>query len=302
MNEPNRRVIALGFFDGVHTGHAALINMAKQRASELGITPAVLSFDLHPDTLVAGSSMALINSTADRLEILDRCFGVQDVILAHFDSDMMHMPWDTFVEDYLFHGLHAQHLVCGYDFRFGDRGAGSPQLLQEKCRSLGIGCDVIPRFTLEGVTVSSTHIRTLLQAGHMEEAGRFLGHPHCLSGEVVHGFQLGRTIGIPTANLLIPQGVLTPAKGVYATLVTLPDGSTRPAVTNIGTRPTVADTDSVTVEPWILDFDGDLYGKRIRVDFLRHLRGEQKFPSLEALKAEILHNAEQTRAITAEML
>ena len=297
MNFLASRVIALGFFDGVHRGHAGLLNMAKLRAAELGLTPAVLSFDLHPDQLVAGNRPALINSVTDRIDIISRVYGITDVVLAHFDNSMMHTPWDVFVEDYLVGRLGAGHLVCGYDFRFGDRGAGTPELLREKCSALGISCDVIPRFDIDGITVSSTHIRTLLQDGKVAEAARFLGHPHCLSGEVVRGHQLGRTIGTPTANLLIPEGVITPAFGVYATQVTLPDGSVKAAVTNVGVRPTVADTDSVTVEPWILDFDGDLYGKQIRVDFIKRLRGERKFSGLSELQAEILHNAEETRQL-----
>lgn len=271
--------------------------MAKRRARELGLIPAVMSFDLHPDTLVAGGPVWLINSLEDRIGLLDRCFGIQDVILAHFDEAMMHMPWDVFVEDYLVRQLGAGHLVCGYDFRFGDRGAGDPGRLAEKCRALGIGLDVMPKVSLDGVTVSSTYIRTLIERGDMEAAGRFLGHPHCLSGPVVHGRQFGRTMGIPTANLLVPENVLVPAFGVYASKAILPDGTEKLAVTNVGVRPTVDDSRQVTVEPWILDYEGDLYGQKIRVDFFRRLRGEKKFESVQALQAEIFRNGAQTRTL-----
>lgn len=297
MKEQFGRVIALGFFDGVHLGHASLLQMAKRRAGELGLRPAVISFDLHPDNLVAGQQVQLINSIADRKEVLQRVYGIADVILVHFDEQMMHMPWDAFVEDVLVREYGAKHLVCGYDFRFGDKGAGNPERLREKCRALGLGCDVMPRFDLDGITVSSTYIRSLLERGEMEEARRFLGHPHCLSGPVVHGRALGRTIGIPTANLLMPENVLVPAFGVYAAKVALPDGSEKLAVTNVGVRPTVDDSSTVTVEPWILDFSGDLYGQHIRVDFYRRLRGEKKFSGLEALQQEIFRNAEETKAI-----
>ena len=297
MIEHTGRVIALGFFDGVHLGHASLLEMAKKRAAETGLSPAVMSFDLHPDTLVAGADVKLINSLFDRREILRRCYGIDDVLLVHFDETMMHMPWDAFVEQLLVERYGAKHLVCGYDFRFGDKGEGDPERLREKCRELGIGCDVLPRFTLDGITVSSTYIRGLLERGEMEEAARFLGHPHCISGEVVHGRQLGRTMGIPTANLLIGDHVLEPAYGVYATKVILPDGTEKPAVTNVGVRPTVDDSRKVTVEPWILDFEGDLYGKHIRVDFYHRLRGEQKFSGLEELRQEIFRNAEETRRL-----
>ena len=297
MNQSTRRVIALGFFDGVHLGHASLLRMAVQRARQEGLRASVMSFDLHPDALVGHRPVLLLNSLEDRVDLIRRLFGIDDVILCHFDETMMRMPWDAFVEDYLVGRLGADHLVCGYDFRFGDRGAGNAGLLREKCRELGLGLDVMPQVQLEGVTVSSTHIRTLIEDGNMAEARRFLGHPHCLSGQVVHGKALGRTIGIPTANLLIPEGVLTPAFGVYAAKVVLPDGQERLAVTNVGVRPTVEDTTAVTVEPWILDYDGDLYGKSIRVDLYDRLRGEKKFSGLPELKAEILKNAEQTRRL-----
>lgn len=297
MKEQLGRVIALGFFDGVHLGHASLLEMAKQRAGELGLRPAVISFDLHPDNLVAGQQVQLINSIQDRREVLQRVYGIEDVILVHFDENMMHMAWDAFVEDVLVEQYGAKHLVCGYDFRFGDKGAGNPQRLQEKCRLMGVGCDVMPRFSLDGITVSSTYIRSLLEQGDMEEARRFLGHPHCLSGQVVHGRALGRTIGIPTANLLIPENVLVPAFGVYATKVVLPDGTEKLAVTNVGVRPTVDDSQKVTVEPWILDYSGDLYGQTIRVDFYRRLRGEKKFDGLQELQQEIFRNARETEEI-----
>jgi len=158
-----------------------------------------------------------------------------------------------------------------------------------------MGCTIVERVELEGVTVSSTHIRGLIEGGELETAARFLGHPHVLSGTVVPGKQLGRTIGIPTANLMIPDRVIVPAYGVYATRVVTAQGAW-PAVTNVGVRPTVDDGEGVTVEPWILDFEGDLYGQTVRVEFYRRLRGEQKFDSLDALKQEILRNAEQTRA------
>lgn len=297
MKENTGRVIALGFFDGVHRGHASLLNMAKLRARENDLTAAVMSFDLHPDTLVAGQSVTLINSVEDRMGILSREYGIDDVILCHFDQTMMHMPWDAFIEDYLIGQHNARHLVCGYDFRFGDRGYGNARLLQEKCAELGIGCDVMPQFTVDGVTVSSTYIRSLLSKGDVEEAVRFMGHPHCISGPVVHGQKLGRTIGIPTANLLIPQGVLVPAFGVYATKVSLPDDTEKLAVTNVGVRPTVGQSELVTVEPWILDYSGDLYGQSIRVDFYFRLRGEKKFSGLAELQQEIFRNAEETKKL-----
>jgi riboflavin kinase/FMN adenylyltransferase len=294
----NTRVIALGFFDGVHLGHGALLRQAREQADRLGVGAAVLTFDVHPDTLVFGTEVPLINTAADRTALAEMLYGMDEVLTCHFDRDMMHMPWERFVEQVLAAQYGAVHVVCGHDFRFGDRGAGTAERLKEKCAAMGIGCDIIPKVTLDGVTVSSTHIRKLLAAGDMEAANRFLGHPHRLSGTVCSGRKIGRTLGIPTANIQMPTGILQPAFGVYATKVWI-DGAAHPAVTNVGTRPTVGGT-HVTVEPWILHFDGDLYGKPVRVEFFRHLRGERKFASLDDLKAEILRNADQTLAYFSE--
>lgn len=290
------RVIALGYFDGVHRGHGALLQKARKRADAIGCTAAALTFDAHPDTVVFGQPVELINTMADRQYLMTQRYGMDEVLVAHFDRAMAAMPWENFVEDYLVEELGARHVVCGHDFTFGHRGQGNAQRLLEKCAALGVGCDVIGRVEWNGFTVSSTHIRQLIHQGSMEEAAQFLGHPHLLTGTVVHGKQLGRQLGIPTANLPLPQGVLAPAFGVYATRVFLPGGDEQTAVTNVGVRPTVHDGLGLVVEPWLLDYEADLYGQTIRVEFYRRLRGERKFESLEALKAEILRNAEQTRA------
>lgn len=290
-----QRVIALGFFDGVHLGHAALLERAKLRAGELGAVSAALTFDQHPDTLVFGTQVPLLNSPHDREWLLRERYGMDEVLTLHFDRRTMHTPWQDFVRGYLVETLGAVHVVCGHDFRFGDRGEGNPERLKALCAELGVGCDVIERVTLDGETVSSTRIRELIAAGELEQANRFLGHAHVLSGTVVPGKQLGRTIGIPTANLSAPAGVLLPRFGVYAAKVDA-GGTVYPAVTNVGIRPTVDDQTGITVEPWILGFDGDLYGKTIRVEFYKYLRGETKFDGLDALRAEIHRNAAQTRA------
>ena len=290
-------VLALGFFDGIHLGHAALLDRTRQRAQALGLTPAALSFDTHPDTLVFGTAVPLLNTMAERELLMRRLCGMERVIFAHFDEAMMHMPWQVFVEDYLVRQLHAKHVVCGHDFHFGDRGQGDPARLQEKCRELGIGCDIIPKVEQDGITISSTYIRTLIAQGEMERAVQFLGHPHVLTQKVAHGKKIGSsTLGFPTVNLHIPEGVIVPAFGVYTTKVCF-GGESRIAVTNVGVRPTVQDGDRrVTVEGFILDFDGDLYGQTMRMEFYHRLRGERKFPNLEALRSEVMRNAEQTRA------
>lgn len=289
------RVIALGFFDGVHLGHAALLRLTHRRADEMGIPAAVLTFDTHPDTLVYHQPVPLINTLEDRKYLLKEKFSMDEVILAHFDRAMMEMPWEAFVEDYLLGELGAKHVVCGHDFSFGYRGQGTPDKLRRLCAQRGVGVNVVDKVSLGGITVSSTHIRQLIRQGDMEAAAQMLGHRHFLSGEVLHGKELGRRLGFPTANLALPEGLIAPAYGVYATLVTLPDGSAHPAVTNVGVRPTVHDQLGRLVEAWILDCTAELYGETIRVEFFTRIRGEKKFDSLEALREEVLRNADETR-------
>lgn len=295
--EQTKRVIALGFFDGVHLGHAALLRRVAEVANELDAVPAAFTFDSHPENVIPGREpVPLINSPVDRRELMHRLYGIREVIMAHFGQAMMHMDWRDFVTNYLVKARNAVHVVAGHDFRFGYKGEGTPQRLQALCAELGIGCDIIPKVELDGITVSSTHIRSLIAQGEVEQAAHFLGHPHVLSGPVVHGKELGRRLGTPTANLIVPDGVLSPAFGVYATRVRLPDGETRLAVANVGVRPTVSDAGNVTVEPWILDFHGDLYGQTIHLEFHKQLRPERKFSSVDELRNAILRNADETRA------
>lgn len=293
--EQKKRVIALGFFDGVHLGHGALLRRVREAADREGCIAAAVTFDHHPKDLIPGAErVLLINTPADREEIMRRVYGIDEVIVLPFDVHMRDMDWRDFVTGLLVERYGASHLVAGHDFHFGRRGEGDPERLRRLCGELGLGCDIIGRVEVDGITVSSTYIRTLIRSGDMERAAEFLGHPHSLSGPVVHGKQLGRTIGIPTSNLVIPEGVLMPEFGVYATRVWI-DGRDYLGVTNVGVRPTVKDNDQVTVEPWILNFDGDLYDRTIRVEFCKQLRKERKFGSVDELKAAILKNAEETR-------
>ncbi len=286
-----KNVYALGFFDGVHLGHQALLAACRDMAIATGCRPCALTFDVHPQDLVQGSGPLLINTPADRRFLLEQ-LGMDQIHTLQFDAQMRQMPWQDFFR-YLTTDLNAAGLVCGEDFRFGYRGEGNARLLQQACAEIGIPCTVVPEQLKDGIRISSTYIRQLIQAGHIDRAVAFLGHPHILSGTVISGRKLGRTIGIPTANVQIPEGVILPPHGVYACKVQV---NSKPflAVTNIGSRPTVGGH-KVTVEPWLLDFDGDLYGKQITVEFHHFLRPEEKFDSLESLRREILKNAEQTR-------
>lgn len=288
-----KTIYALGFFDGVHLGHQALLAAGHALAEQTGAKTGVVTFADHPDALVSGKAPLLITSGQDRKRLLAH-FGMDTVVELPFDRAMMTMPWQDFF-CLLRKKYNAAGLVCGEDFRFGSRGAGSAALLAEKCREEGIPCAVVPQQQLDGTTVSSTHIRSLLAECSLEEANRFLGHPHILTGTVISGRKLGRTMGTPTANLSVSPQLQLPGQGVYACRATV-DGQTYPAVTNIGSRPTVGGH-HVTVEPWLLDFQGDLYGKELTLVFYRYLRPEKKFPDMEALRREIQKNAAQTRKI-----
>lgn len=285
-----KKIIALGFFDGVHLGHQALLTRCCQMAREKEAKACAITFSRHPQALFAAQPPKLINSQEDRIQLLRR-YGIGPVFTYPVTKEVMSTPWQAFLEELVESG--ATGFVCGNDFRFGSRGEGSAETLKAYCRQRGLLCSIVEDRNLDGIRVSSTHIRTLLEQGDVETARRFLGHAHILSGEVIPGRHLGRTMGIPTANILIPEDVVMLKRGVYACSVHV-GGRTYPAVTNIGSRPTV-EGHQVRAESWLLNFDGDLYGQRITLHFEKFLRPEQKFSSLDALKAQIEADAAQTR-------
>ena len=294
-----KRVIALGFFDGVHLGHQALMNRTVERAREYGVRPAVISFDTHPDTFVHGIDVPLLGSVADRKDLISRVGGIDDIIMIHFDRKFMQVEWYNFLQT-VKDELGAVHFVTGRDFCCGYRGAGNAEKIAGWCAENGVGYDVVDEVILDGVIVSSTFIRGLIAEGDMERATRFLGHPHTLTDTVGYGYRIGRSIGAPTINTGIPEGVIVPKYGVYATRVWLPDGP-KAAVTNVGVRPTFDNDNRLTVESNILDFEGHLYGSQVRLEFLAFLREERRFPTPEALGAQIRRDIEATRAYFASM-
>lgn len=294
-----KRVIALGFFDGIHIGHAALMRQTCKRAEEIGAIPSAMSFDLHPDTLVYGTQVPLINSAPGRADLIRRLFGIDNVIFIHFDKTIMHMPWQEFVQTLVLE-MDAAWVVVGHDFRFGWKGEGTAERLSAYCAEHGLGCDIIPAVKLDGRVVSSTYIRELIQNGEIERANAFLGHPHTLVDTVHYGYRLGTKMGTPTINMQFPDGVLIPKFGVYAAKVFLEDGSEHMAVTNVGVRPTVSGENRVSVESFILDFNGNLYDRQVRIEFYSFLRPEQRFASVDELKAQILHDADSTRTYFAK--
>jgi riboflavin kinase/FMN adenylyltransferase len=288
-----QKVMALGFFDGIHVGHAALINKIKQRAEETGAEPAVLTFDVHPDNLVFKKTVPLINSAEDRENILSRCFGIDDVVVIHFSQRVMHMDWQDFIDE-LIDEMNLRWIVVGHDFCFGYKGLGTAEKLKAYCAERGVGCDIIPAVCRDGVVVSSTLIRQLIETGEMEKANEYLGHPHTLTDVIRTGYHLGTKMGTPTINMSFPQGVIIPRHGVYAAKAYI-DGQEYMSVTNVGIRPTVSDSGNVNVESFLLDFCGNLYGHRARIDFYKFLRPERKFDDVNELAAQIKSDAQTTR-------
>ena len=286
------KIFALGFFDGVHLGHQALLQECVSMARQYDYEPAAITFDRHPQSLFTSTPPGLINSNADRDALLCR-FGMESIHRLEVSAEVMSTNWRIFLENLLEKG--AVGFVCGDDFRFGHKGEGNAEKLAAFCGERDLPCMIVPEQTLDGIRISSTHIRSLIEAGDMEEAEKFLGHLHILSGEVVSGRRIGRTIGVPTANILIPNGVVTPKLGVYACTCQI-GGKEYLSVTNIGSRPTVGGHQT-RAESWILDFDGDLYGKTVTLEFHKFLRAEVKFENLTALCAQIQRDAVETRSL-----
>ena len=285
----SKRIFALGFFDGVHLGHQALLKACCGLAAQENCETAAITFEHHPKSLFAGP-VPLISTIRDRCRLL-QTYGIGHVCVYPVTPEVMGKPWEVFLEELMEKG--AVGFVCGDDFRFGRKGEGNSQRLAEFCAAKGLPCRIVSEQTLDGKRISSTRIRAKIEEGNMESATRLLGHPHTLTGTVIHGKRLGRTLGFPTANLLLPPGTVTPKFGVYACRATV-EGIPYPAVTNVGTRPTVEGS-GITVEPWILDFEGDLYGREIQLEFYYFLRPEMKFADLQALQQQIFRDAEDTR-------
>ena len=277
----DKYIFALGYFDGVHLGHQALLTQCKKLAQ--GKKWGAVTFLGHPDELLKGIRPGLINQNADRDRLL-QIFGAEKIVHLSFDKKLMNTPWDSFL-DMLVRDHGAEGFVCGSDFYFGAQGAGTAALLQTYCAEHNLQCAVVPQQMQDGQRISSTCIRSLLEQGDVEKANRLLGHPHTLWGVVEQGKQLGRTIGVPTANIGYSAELVKLPYGVYECNVTVEKCSYK-AITNVGKCPTVSGQ-KLTVESHLLGFDGDLYGKTVQVEFLRFLRPEQKFDSLQALQNQI---------------
>jgi len=289
-------VVALGNFDGVHLGHAHLLRTAHAARPDAPL--AVLTFEPHPRELFRPDDPPFrLTLSAERAAAL-AAFNVSLIYELPFTHDFSLMPAEQFVTEVLQAGIGARHLACGPDFAFGHRRGGNATGLAARAEALGIGLTVVPLLTDESGEISSSAVRRLLQDGYPERAAARLGRPWAIRGVVAHGDKRGRSIGFPTAN--IPLGRhLEPARGVYAVSVTLPDGSARKGVANIGRRPTVSSGTESRLEVHLFDFDGDLYDMELAVALHAYLRGEVRFPSLDALRAQIAADAAEARRLLA---
>ncbi|MBQ9534723.1 MAG: riboflavin biosynthesis protein RibF [Clostridia bacterium] len=276
----NKKVFALGFFDGVHIGHAAILRKTVAVAAERGLTSAALTFRTHPRSFVLGISPRMLTTLERRTELI-RQTGVAEVEALDFDAETAAMGPQEFIE--MLRGRGCSYVVCGESFRFGRNASGSAADFAV-CGMEAFVCPAVK--SADGDTVSSTAIRRFADEGEMERAAAFLGRPFTLDGCVGSGFRIGHTIGFPTINLRCDPDLLIPRRGVYVSNVVL-DGARFRAVTNVGTRPTFSTADIVSIESYILDFSGDLYGKKCSVEFMKYLRSEQTFGDAEALRRRI---------------
>ena len=301
-NEADRgAVLAIGNFDGVHLGHQTVIAEARARARAAGTGFAVLTFEPHPRSVFQPGTppfrLTPFRSKARFLETL----GVELLIACHFDLALAQKSAEDFVREILVEGLGARHVVVGYDFVFGNRRRGTAALLRSEGQTHGFGVSVVDPVTgANGAVYASTRIREHLAGGRPRAAQALLGRPWEIDGRVVVGQKLGRTIGFPTANVALGE-YLRPLPGVYAVRAGLAEGgATRwyNAAANLGFRPTVSGSD-LRLEVNLFDYSGDLYGKRLRVAFVEHLRPEQKFAGLDALKAQIAEDCRRAREILA---
>lgn len=298
----NNIVVGLGNFDGVHLGHRKLIGDLVERAGQIGGTAAVFTFTPHPMVVLnpeAAPPMLLLPSIKQEMF---KALGVEVLILVPFTQEFARISPEDFVQDVLFRHLGVSTVFVGYNYTFGHMGRGTPELLQQMGRELGFGVEVISPVAINGRPVSSTLIRNLISDGDVQEAGKYLGYCPVVEGEVVYGERRGNLLGFPTANVETGSEILVPANGVYSVKVQV-DGDIFLGVANIGVKPTFHGNGYArTIEVHLLDFSGDLYGKRIKVFFIRRLREEKRFPSVEQLLEQIRRDICQARSDTCASL
>ncbi len=279
-------VLTIGNFDGLHLGHQALLRLLADRARALGLPASVLTFEPHPrEVFSPDDAPARLTSLREKL-LLFGDNGVDHAHIQRFDARFSGLTAEAFIQSVLVHGLKVRHLLIGDDFRFGTRRSGNFAMLQAAGRAHGLGVEAMPTLSVAGVRASSSAVRRALEAGDLTHAARLLGRPYSIAGQVMHGNRLGREIGFPTLNITLHHR--RPAlSGVFTVEVEGLHRSRLPGVANIGTRPTVDNTPQPRLEVHLLDFSGECYGAHLRIHFFHKLRDEIRFPSLDALKAQI---------------
>jgi riboflavin kinase/FMN adenylyltransferase len=299
LGAPLRRgVVTVGNFDGLHVGHREILRIVTERSRARGGDAAVYTFEPHPrKVLRTDAAPKLLTTLEQKLELIGEA-GVQVAVVERFDAAFARRSAEEFVRDVLHARLRPEEVYVGYDFRFGHDREGSMRTLTEMGPHLGFAVTIVPEVTVGGRDVNSTRIRELLGSGHVEEAASLLGRPYAVRGKVVEGDRRGRTLGFPTVNLA-PENEVLPAVGVYAgRLRRLEPGAGEgalPAVVNVGRRPTLKPDDPVLAEAHVIDWSGDLYGERVELAFLHHLREERRFPDLEALRLQIARDRDLAR-------
>jgi riboflavin kinase / FMN adenylyltransferase len=278
-------VLTLGVFDGLHLGHQAIMKTVVERADAVGAVPTAITFDPHPRAVLHPENAPPLLQTLDQRLANFEFLGIKQAIVIRFDQVFAAQDAEAFLRDIVFERLQAKEVYLGKGFAFGKNRAGNIELLRKISQELGFVADEVPEIQLRGIRISSSKIRQFLHDGKVNLARRMLGRPYGVEGQIVRGFQRGRTIGFPTANLK-PQNRVVPKFGVYAT-ATLIDDVWRRSITNVGVRPTFENETEPSVETYIFDFDGDLYGDSLRLRFLYRIRDERKFNGIDELKAQI---------------
>jgi riboflavin kinase / FMN adenylyltransferase len=289
-------VLTIGTFDGVHIGHQKIIEQLNQEAEKIGGESVLFTFYPHPRMVLFPDShgLKLIQTQSEKVDKLRR-MGLKNVIVVPFTKDFSRLTAIEFVRDYLVNQINVKKLVIGYDHQFGKNREGTLDFLKEVSETYGFEVIEIPAQEIDDVNVSSTKIRNALTSGDLETANAFLGEAFSITGEVVHGASIGKTIGFPTANLAVNSELkLIPANGVYAVLVELSD-RVLPGMMNIGIRPTVTNSTEQHLEVHIFDFQEDLYGQSITVQLLRCIREEKRFDNLEELKNQLQQDEKAVR-------
>ncbi len=292
-----RSVVTIGVFDGVHRGHQAIIGHTVKRARDLGLQSVVVTFDPHPAEVVRpGSHPAVLTEPVRKAELIEE-LGVDALCVVPFTPAFSQLGPEEFVHGVLVEALHAAVVVEGDNFRFGHRAAGDLGLLARLGRTFGFTVEEAPLVSDEGLVFSSTYIRSCVDAGDVKAAAAALGRPHRIDGVVVRGDQRGRELGFPTANLMCHRYAAIPADGVYAAwLHRAGHESPLPASVSVGTNPTFSGKER-RVEAYVLDFSGDLYGERVTLDFVAHLREQRTYTEIEPLIAQIGRDVDETRAL-----